>query len=170
MASCGVWGVGGAVVTFPKDGDRAKLWLSNEDVDQTSENTLYRLPITSCGTCGQHYYVHHVSDFRFLDNDPLPQGGRARGTRQDWEPLSEERGGQRILLVDRLITTDEDDNLSDHPDTTELTYFCRHCGTLHSSPLQRGADLDKHRCDHCGALGDLVVLQVIRQKELRWPQ
>jgi hypothetical protein len=96
---------------------------------------------------------------------PLPQGGRARGTRQDWEPLSEERGGQRILLVDRLITTDEDDNLSDHPDTTEVTYFCRHCGTLHSSPLQRGADLEKHRCDHCGALGDLVILQVIRQKE-----
>ncbi|WLT40645.1 hypothetical protein NON20_25780 (plasmid) [Synechocystis sp. B12] len=79
--------------------------------------------------------------------------------------MSEDQGGQRILLVDRVITADEDENLAEHPDSTALVYFCRHCGTLHSSPVQRGDGLDRLRCDHCGALGDLVVLQVVHQKE-----
>jgi ATP-dependent helicase YprA (DUF1998 family) len=164
-----VRGVGGAVVTFPKptEGDReqAQLWLSSEDVDQTGQDTLYRLPVTSCSTCGQHYYVHHVGDFRFLNTDDAPRGGRVKGTRQSWEPLSGDQGGQRILLVDRLITADEDENPGEHPDSTALVYFCRHCGTIHSSPLQRGEELDRLRCDHCGALGDLFVLQVVDQKE-----
>lgn len=161
-----VRGVGGAVVTFPKDRGTAKLWLSSEEVDQTKDDTLFRLPITTCGTCGQHYYVHHVADFQFFEKDKVPQRGRLKGTRQVWEALSAERGGQRILLMDRLINVDEeDDKPSEHPESNALVYFCRHCGTLHSSPVQRGAELEKNRCDGCGALGELVVLQVVRQKE-----
>jgi hypothetical protein len=166
-----VRGVGGAVVTFPKERTTAKLWLSSEEVDQTKDDTLYRLPITSCTTCGQHYYVHYVGDFQFQEKDKTPQKGRLQGTRQSWQPLSEERGGHKVLLVDRLINVDEEEKPSDHRDSTALIYFCRHCGTLHSSPLQRSLESrEKHpippsRCDCCGALGDLVVLQVVRQKE-----
>jgi hypothetical protein len=159
-------GVGGAVVTFPPNRETAKLWLSGEEVDQTKDDTLYRLPITTCTTCGQHYYVHHVSEFQFYKKDKEPQKGRIQGTRKHWEPLSPERGGHKVLLVDRLINVDEEeDKPSDHPDSTALIYLCRHCGTLHSGPLQRGAELEKNRCDCCGALGDLVILQVVRQKE-----
>lgn len=161
-----VRGVGGAVVTFPSDRPTAKLWLSSEEVEETKDDTLYRLPITSCTTCGQHYYIHYVGDFQFQEKDKAPQKGRLQGTRQSWQPLSAERGGHKVLLVDRLINVDEEaEKLSDHPDSTALIYFCRYCGTLHSSPQQRGSGLEKNRCDCCGALGDLVVLQIVRQKE-----
>ncbi|WLT40644.1 DEAD/DEAH box helicase (plasmid) [Synechocystis sp. B12] len=77
-----VRGVSGAVVTFPKPlgevGEQAQLWLSSEDVDQTGQDTLYRLPATSCSTCGQHYYVHHVGDFRFLNTDDAPRGDESK--------------------------------------------------------------------------------------------
>lgn len=165
-----VRGVGGAVVTFPSDRATAKLWLSSEEVEQSKEDTLYRLPITTCTTCGQHYYTHDVSEFKFHEKDKAPQKGRLVGTRQIWQPLGAERGGHKVTLVDRLINIDDDESTAtSHPDSTALTYFCRHCGTLHSSPVQRDNELSKNqqknRCDNCGALGDLVVLKVVRQKE-----
>jgi len=159
-----VRGVGGAVVTFPSDRDTAKLWLSSEEVDQSKEDTLYRLPITTCTTCGQHYYTHHVSEFKFYEKDRAPQKGRLVGTRQIWQPLGAERGGHKVTLVDRLINIDDDESTAtSHPDSTALTYFCRHCGTLHSSPVQgdnessgSSKQQNKNRCDNCGALGDPI--------------
>jgi Helicase conserved C-terminal domain/DEAD/DEAH box helicase len=168
-----VRGVGGAVVTFPsippqspldKGGERPQLWLSAEDTVGTNNDGLFRLPVTTCTTCGQHYFVHHVADFKFSDKDKTLQGGQAEGTRQVWKPLNDERGGDRVLLLDRLITSEEDERPSDHPDSTGLVFFCRHCGTLHSSPLQRSTSKNKDRCDGCGSRGELVTLLAVRQK------
>ena len=161
-----VRGVGGAVVTFPLNRERPQLWLSAEDTVGKKANKLYRLPVTTCTTCGQHYFVHHVADFKFFEKDKAPKGGQAEGTRQVWQPLSEEQSGDRVLLLDRLITSDEEiDRPTDHPASTTLVYFCRHCGTLHSSPLQRSTGKDKLRCDGCGSKNELVVLLAVRQKK-----
>ena len=156
-------GVGGAVVTFPNN--TPQLWLSAEDISASGQDHLFHLPVSTCTTCGQHYFVHHVADFKFSERDKAPQGGQALGTRQHWEPLSEERGGNRVILLDRLITQDETDHVLDHPKNTAPVYYCRQCGTLHSSPQQRAKDKDSDRCDNCGALGDLVVLLAVHQKE-----
>lgn len=237
-------GVGGAVVTFPhilpnqqklatNAREKPKLWLSAEDTTGTDNDGLYRLPVTTCTNCGQHYFIHHVADFRFRDKQTTPEGGQACGTRIMWRPLGEELGGSRVLLLDRRIidkrtgtafpagftptananrslsgdsdplvgggneqstnsvsdqqaellpvaycllplpqgVDDDDDLLSDHPNTLTLVYFCRHCGTLHSSPLQRGIPPSStpalstgDRCDGCGSLGELIPLYAVRQR------
>ncbi len=161
-------GVGGAVVTFPQDNNTPQLWLSAQDISESGQDHLFNLPISTCTTCGQHYFIHHVADFKFSDKDKTPQGGQASGTRQYWTSLSEEHGGTRLILLDRLITQDEDDHLLDHSDHSKNTapvYYCRSCGTLHSSPQQRTQDRDNNHCDHCGALGELVVLLAVKQKD-----
>ncbi len=162
-------GISGAVVTFPKLEDpdqreKPKLWLSAEDAIGTNNDELYRLPTTTCTTCGQHYFIHSVQDFRFDENHQILGGGQASGTRVTWKPLSHELGGSRLLLLDRRIVDDEDDLLTDHPNSLALTYFCRHCGTLHSNPLQRTNTKSEDRCDNCGSLSGLIPLYVVRQK------
>lgn len=180
-----VRGVGGAVVTFPKafsggetsktvnsavdpvenPTSRPQLWLSGEDIAGTPAEELYRLPITTCTTCGQHYFTHHVADFGFGEKDKQPQGGQAVGGRRIWKPLGAEQGGERVILLDRLITHDDEEQApSDHPKSTEWVYFCRYCGTLHSSPVQREKSQAQHRCDGCGVQGELVALLAVRQK------
>jgi len=180
-------GVGGAVVTFPSGQTRPQLWLSAEDaVGESGGDGLFRLPVTTCTTCGQHYFSHHVGDFKFFDKQP--EGGQLTEHRVIWKPLSSERGGDRVILLDKLVTDDEniedytDDFLSSHsseqdarttgvgasrslsshsrerqyPNSTVPLYFCRHCGTLH--------DLFCDRCRGCGHPGGLIELLAVRQK------
>jgi len=152
-----VRGVGGAVVTFPKNQERPKLWLSAEDTAGTNQDDLYRLPVLTCNTCGQHYFAHSVADFKFTDKQPA--GGQAHGDLTLWKPLGLEHEGDRLLLVDRLITQDEDETESkprSHPRSTIPIHFCRACGTLHSDAVQQ--------CGNCGRQGDLISLLVVRQK------
>ncbi|MFB2917928.1 DEAD/DEAH box helicase [Aerosakkonema funiforme] len=153
-------GVGGAVVTFPvnQKSNLPQLWLSAEDaINDPKSSELFRLPVTTCTTCGQHYFTHQVADFKFWDKDKLPSGGQLVENRVIWKPLSTERGGNRVILLDRLITTnDEEENHQDYPNSTTPIYFCRYCGTLHSADIKQ--------CDGCGRKGDLVILLVVRQK------
>jgi hypothetical protein len=151
-----VRGVGGAVVTFPKDKDRLKLWLSAEDTAGTNQDDLYRLPVLTCNTCGQHYFSHWVADFQLTDKHP--SGGQAHGDTVLWEPLAPELEGDRLLLVDRLITqddTDEGESPRSHPRSTSPMHFCRACGTLHAEAADR--------CGSCGRKGKLVPLLAVRQ-------
>lgn len=169
-----VRGIGGAVATFPKDQPRPKLWLSAEDIAGTQHENLYPLPIQTCTTCGQHYFVHHVEDFQFTDKGP--SGGHAQGSSSFWRPLSPEHGGVRVLLVDRLITEEQEEEETPEtneepeptpkrrkskttplPKNTYPIYFCRHCGTLHPTPQER--------CGHCSSIGSLTSLLVVRLKE-----
>ena len=139
-----------------------------------------RFPVTTCTTCGQHYYVAFLKDFTFTGK--RPGGGEAGAESSWWEPLDETLGGRRVVLVDRLIgaSDDEDDEAEEHPAArrraapalgarasrphdppphprTAPLWFCRRCGAAHPRPVSR--------CLHCGHAGEPVQLHAVRQRE-----
>ena len=73
-----------------------------------------RFPVTTCTTCGQHYYVAFLKDFTFTGKQP---GGGEAGSGNSggswWEPLDETFGGRRVVLVDRLIGASDETKTSD---------------------------------------------------------
>lgn len=147
-----VRGVAGAVVTFPGADGRPRLWLSAEDEEESREQgTMVRLPLRTCTTCGQHYFTHSVADFTFTDR--APGGGEAVGDSHVWRALDPNLGGHRVVLVDRVISADEDD---DDPARTAPVFLCRSCGALHPT--------EQVRCLACGVSGPLVRLLVVAQK------
>ena len=111
-------------------------------------------PITTCTTCGQHYFVAFLKDFEFTGK--APGGGEATGESWHWEPLDETLGGKRVVLTDLVVGGSDDDNLDDHERTSAL-HFCRRCGTAH--PAKPAL------CAHCGTGGEAVVLYAVRQKD-----
>jgi hypothetical protein len=145
-------GVGGAIVTFPPEQKRPRLYLSTESLSSQDSN-LFKLPITSCVTCGQHYFIHHVKDFNYCDK--IPGGGDAKENNVIWQPLSEELGGNRLALFDQLISNDDEDEDQSHNKATPI-YFCRYCGTIHKNSVSL--------CQGCHRPGDLVTLHAISQK------
>lgn len=162
-----VRGVEGAVVTFPEDRKAPKLWLSAEDATEgKAKPELFSLAVTSCTTCGQHYFTHHVKDFSFCESKP--GGGDADGGQRFWQPLDEQNGGCRVVLLDKLITDDpedEDEDLEVPPKAGSRTiprscaevHLCRSCGTVHET--------EATQCSHCGRQGRMVSLLVVKQKE-----
>lgn len=164
-------GVEGAVVTFPKDQERPRLWLSVEDVQeaaQKNQQQYHPLPVTSCTTCGQHYFTLHVKDFEFTGQ--RPGGGDAVGEGRVWQPLDLHLGGKRVVLLDRLITEEvEDDGGGEEGEAQQVApippscgeiWMCRACGTLHGQP--------DARCGHCGSQVPMVRLLAVRQRD-NWP-
>ncbi|MBW0181487.1 MAG: DEAD/DEAH box helicase [Vulcanococcus sp.] len=152
-----VRGISGAVVTFPSDASDPKLWLAAEDeLHDTGEGDRHaHFPVTTCTTCGQHYFIAFLKDFQYTQRKP--GGGEASDDTSFWEPLAEAQGGRRVVLVDRVIGgsgDDSDDELEVHERTAAL-HFCRSCGAAHPEPAQR--------CLHCGAAGEMVRLYAIRQ-------
>ena len=145
-------GVPGAVVTFDENQTDPVLHLSAED-DPGGGVPKLRLRVSTCTTCGQHYFEHALADFDYTGD--IPGGGRAAGGAVYWEPLDESRGGIRMLLVDRLIS-EEDGDGDDHPRLTAL-YFCRKCGAAH-------ADETEH-CLACGKGGRPVALMAVQQRD-----
>ena len=124
-------GVSGAVVSFPPTGESPRLWLAAEDAESSGH---FRLPVRTCTTCGQHYFTHHVRDFRFTAK--APGGGEANESHVVWRSLEESKGGCRLVLVDRLLGDDEiddDNDPNDLPPRTAAVYFCRICGALHDT-------------------------------------
>lgn len=154
-----VRGVAGAVVTFPTGEDRPRLWLAAEDA--LEEDGLFPLRILSCNTCGQHYFEHYAKDFQFLER--APGGGEAVGDSWMWPALDKERGGQRLVLLDRLITDEEDDDSEEDgagptvPKSCAEVWFCRACGALHPEAVSR--------CGQCGTETETVRLLAVQQNE-----
>jgi hypothetical protein len=153
-----VRGISGAVVTFPAEKDGPKLWLAAEDeLHESGEGPRHaHFPVTTCTTCGQHYFTSFLKDFEFTRK--LPGGGEAAGESSFWEPLAEAQGGKRVVLLDRIIGGSGDDDGSDELDDHERTaplYFCRSCGAAHPESV--------NRCLHCGAAGESVALYGVRQ-------
>jgi len=143
-----VRGIDGAVVTFPDEDPSPRLWLSAEASEEAAVEggVLYRLPVTTCTTCGQHYFVHHLDDFELTSRGP--GGGRAEGGSRVWEALDDSQGGDRVVLLDRLIGSDDEGTEKTHP-----LYFCRWCGAMHPDrPAQ---------CRACGRDEALVELQAV---------
>ena len=157
VVHCFVRGVSGAVVTFPAGEERPRLWLSAEDATKDTDDELFRLPVMTCTTCGQHYFIHHVKDFQYSRSSKLPGGGDAVENRVIWPPLDPTLDGRRIVLLDRVISEDEEDGDDSAPRRTARVYLCRYCGTLHSE--------QRTRCDHCGREGELVTLHVVQQSD-----
>ena len=104
-----VRGIGGAVVTFPKDANGARLWLAAEDDVRRGElgEGHARFPVMTCTTCGQHYYIAFLEDFAFTGKQP--GGGQAGSGGHWWPSLEETLGGKRVVLFDRLIGASDDD-------------------------------------------------------------
>ncbi len=157
-----VRGVEGAVVTFPDPREAApELHLSGADAQRAAAEAgarLYNWPVTTCTTCGQHYFEHHLEDFGFTEDDRVPQGGDVvRGTQaRFWRPLSPQSGGDRLVLLDRtLASADDEDDDDTQPRRTAEVFACRCCGAMHSQPVEA--------CGACGT-GRLVRLLVVQQK------
>jgi SOS-response transcriptional repressor LexA len=145
-----VTGVSGAVVTFPP-AQGPRLWLSAEDAAGEA-GTRARLEIETCTTCGQHYFIHYVADFSFTERSP--GGGEAIGERRIWRSLDRNLGGHRVVLVDRVIGAQDDD---EDPPRTAPVFLCRACGTLHPDGVER--------CDACGEAGPVRLLAVGQKAE-----
>ena len=147
-------GISGAVVTFPTDNE-PKLWLSSEDELKrgTDADRVWRPKVHTCTTCGQHYYASFLKDYQFTKTKP--EGGQlADGGGAYWEALDKNNGGNRVVLVDQIISLDDDQDL-DELERTQSLYFCRQCGS---------AALDEFtRCCGCGSVSEPVKLYAIRE-------
>lgn len=161
-----VRGISGAVVTFPAGERGPKLWLAAEDELHESEEGARHahFPVTTCTTCGQHYFVTFLKDFTFTGQ--RPGGGEAAGDTSFWEPLAEAQGGNRVVVLDRIIGGSGDDDgdedaddgngVAEHDRTAPL-HFCRSCGAAHPDAVAH--------CLHCGAAGETITLYAVKQKE-----
>ncbi len=154
-----VRGIGGAVVSFPAEGDGPRLWLTAEDdrVAADGGERLAQFPVATCTVCGQHYYVAFLRDFTFTRR--TPGGGDARAGGTCWEHQEKQLGGRRVVLVDTLIGADEEAETTVPHARTAPLHFCRSCGAAHPMAVPR--------CLACGRGGDTVRLLAIRQKEQR---
>jgi replicative superfamily II helicase len=172
-------GVGGAVVTLSNPKKTARLWLAGEDADAELGNAFHRFPIVTCTTCGQHYYESFAKDFTLRTGTGAPAGGDRVGQATVWPPLAAENGGARLLFIDRLVVSpDEDENAwvdedaeADDPvpepaveDSHSFThrrlhplFLCCRCGCLHAT--------ESATCLSCQASGSLAAVQVVRHKE-----
>ncbi len=146
-------GISGAVVTFPTDNE-PKLWLSSEDELTRNPNAdlAWRPRVFTCTTCGQHYYATHLKDFQFTKSKP--DGGQlADGGSAYWEALDPKNGGKRAVLVDQIISQEDDEDLEEGERTHPL-HFCRHCGSA--------APNEFSRCFGCGSTSTPVKLYAIK--------
>lgn len=178
-----VRGISGAVVTFAGPDAAPTLWLSAGDATERDARDAsdssdsrgddlqpdFRLPVTTCTTCGQHYFVHHADDFQLVG--ARPGGGKAIEDRIVWEALDQAQDGQRVVLLDRLVGAEDDSDddsedgngaagdtraTAERPPRTVEVYFCHRCGALHPAHI----DL----CDGCGAAGTLLRLYAVRSE------
>lgn len=148
-------GISGAVVTFPEAASKPTLWLAAEDeiITRSGDDPCAHFPVTTCTTCGQHYFISLLKDFEFTGK--IPGGGIASGASSYWEPLIETRENERAVLIDHLIGTGDDDD-STNKRLFKL-YFCRRCGAGHPQISDR--------CLHCGVNTKMVELYAIRQNK-----
>ena len=149
-------GVTAAGVTFAEEGDEAILHLSAEEVEEDSGAGL-RLRLSTCTTCGQHYFEHSLGGFEYEAR--LPGGGLTSGDAIYWESLDQVRGGTRLLLVDHLISKSDDEEEEEEDHRFAGLYLCRHCGAAHADR--------QDRCLACGHGGSQIPLHAMRQRKNR---
>jgi ATP-dependent helicase YprA (DUF1998 family) len=141
-------GIGGASVAFPGLSNEPTLHFSAEKSDP--EAVHFRMPVSTCTTCGQHYFTSHLHDFHHTSR--TLGGGQAAGNSRYWEPLDSAKGGKRCILIDGLVSEEELP-----ADKIAEVFLCRHCGTLH--------EIDGSACSHCGRSDKMVPLNSIQTKK-----
>lgn len=150
-----VRGVSGAVVTFEEgEGLPSRLWLSAEDAmanDKDRAPDLKAFPLSSCTTCGQHYFEHGLEDFNFTGD--APGGGSAEGKGRIWRAADVNLGGVRAVSLDHQVGSDGEEE----PPRTEVLFVCRYCGTAHDRQLPE--------CVGCGRNKTFKALHFVQQKE-----
>ena len=153
-----VRGIGGAVVSFPKEREGPRLRLAAEDDHATEDNDerLAQFPVATCTVCGQHYYETFLRDFTFIRR--TPEGGDVGTGGSCWARQERQLGGRRVVLVDTLIGEDDEGDTAPHA-RTALLHFCRGCGAAHPTAVPR--------CLACGRGGDTVQLLAVRQNRQR---
>ena len=158
-----VRGIGGAVVSFPDDADGPRLWLAAEDEQASGPEAgngrpnRAHFPVTTCTTCGQHYFLASLKDFEFFGK--TPGGGEAGPAGSCWPRLEPALGGKRVVVFDSLIGAgDEEERGVPHARTAPL-HFCRRCGAAHPQSVGR--------CLSCGSLTATVELHAVRQRKER---
>lgn len=147
------------MVTFPDEVDGPRLWLSQEEATDEGDE-LQRFEVLTCTTCGQHYFGHHLLDFELIGK--APDGGNAHGDSFYWDSAGEGDDGSRVVLVDRLIfdeSEEDDDNVLDDSKKVASLHVCRFCGTAYPT--------DGDRCVGCGRQDARVQLYAVRTKEGR---
>lgn len=152
-------GISGAVVTFPEGEQGPRLWLAVEDEigEQTGEGKHAHFPVTTCTTCGQHYYIAFLKDFEFAGK--TPGGGEAGAEGSYWPPLEKTHGGKRVVLVDNLIGENDAGDDTGHNERTARVYICRGCGAAHPDSVLR--------CRSCGRADETIELFAVREKRGR---
>ena len=151
-----VRGISGAVVSFPEADNRPRLWLAAEDKIKVSgaETKHAHFPVMTCTTCGQHYFVAFLKDFKFTGKSP--DGGEAKGSGACWVPLDEAHNGHRVVLTDRIIGNSADEDIEQNDRISPL-HFCRSCGTAHP-------EAPPH-CLECGSTKETVALHAVQSKK-----
>ena len=152
----------------------ARLYLSAEDLatdtapecagngkgsvegNAAGDTAWAAFPVTTCTTCGQHYFTSFLRDFSFSGSKPA--GGDAGAGGVHWPRLDQALGGKRVVLFDRLIGTPEEDDgeVAPHKRAVPL-HFCRRCGAAHPDAVSR--------CGGCGIPGEPVRLFVVRPSQ-----
>ena len=125
-----VRGIGGAVVSFPAEGDGPRLWLTAEDDRAAADGgeRLAQFPVATCTVCGQHYYVAFLGDFTLTRR--TPGGGDARAGCGAAHPtavtrcLACGRGGDTVRLL----------AIRQNEQRPGLLTSCLSCGSTGSTP------------------------------------
>jgi ATP-dependent helicase YprA (DUF1998 family)/rubrerythrin len=141
-------GIGGATVSFPDQSTDPVLHFSAGAA--VSDDGYFRLHLSTCTTCGQHYFSSHLRDFKHVS--AVPEGGQLADTLRYWEPLDHALGGDRCILIDELVSGEDlpAANFSE-------VHLCRKCGTIHQKTSQN--------CAHCGVSDPLVPLKSVKTKD-----
>lgn len=157
-------GIDGAVVTFPTDQEGPRLFLAAEDAVE-ADDSLRRLPVMSCTTCGQHYFQHFVADFHYYGDHP--GGGELLLNTRHWSALEPtDPDCSRVVLLDRLVFDEEGDDGEEYyarsSKKLSLVHLCRYCGGLHSASH---TGRERSSCSACSRPNALVTLYAVQQKE-----
>ena len=136
--------------------ERAAHGKGNAEGNAAGSAAWAAFPVTTCTTCGQHYFTSFLRDFSFSGSRPA--GGDAGADGAHWPRLDEALGGKRVVLFDRLIGTPEEDDGDTAPHKRAVPlHFCRRCGAAHPDAVPR--------CGGCGAPGEPVRLFVVRPSQ-----
>lgn len=154
VTHCFLRGLPGARATFDAANEPVLHLFSDDETPPEGAEQELGLRVSTCTTCGQHYFEHSLGDFEFTER--RPGGGVAKGDSVVWEPVVEAQGGTRVLLIDKLISEAEEEE--GHKRLAQV-FLCKICGAAHPTAGSR--------CLACGSQTDLMPIWAVKQSDER---